>query len=278
MAGAKLGLIAGAGGLPVEIADASRRVGRPIHVLRLKGMADPALAAHPGEDVGLAELGRCVSILRREQCRRVCFAGIVRRPDFATLMPDLGALRHLPSILAAARGGDDGLLRAVLAAFEAEGFEVEGVGEAAAQLTLGRGLLGEVVPGDSHLSDIRHALQAARAAGENDVGQGAIVRDGILLATEGHDGTDAMLRLCTEVSGSFEGALSGVLAKVPKPRQDRRVDLPTIGVATIELAAQARLAGVAGEAGALLVVDREAVRRAADRLGLFVLGVDGEAA
>ena len=275
MAGAKLGLIAGAGGLPVEIADACRQVGREVHVLRLKGMADPAIAAFPGDDVGLAELGRCVRVLRRERCQCVCFAGVVRRPDFSALAPDLGALRHLPGILAAARGGDDGLLRAVLAAFEAEGFAVEGVGEAAAQLTLGCGALGSVVPGAFHQSDIRKALQAARAAGENDIGQGAIVRDGLVLVSEDHDGTDAMLRRCAEASGLSEGALNGVLAKVPKPGQDRRVDLPTMGVATIELAAQAGLAGVAGEAGALLVVDREAVRRAADRLGLFVLGVDG---
>ncbi len=276
MPGAKLGLIAGAGGLPVEIADCCRREGRPIHVLRLKSMADPALGLHPGDDVGLAELGRCVRILHREQCQSVCFAGVVRRPDFSTLMPDLGALRHLPNILAAARGGDDGLLRSVLAAFEAEGFEVEGVGEAAAQLTLETGALGEVVPGDSHSADIGLALRAARAAGEHDVGQGAIVRAGRVMATEDHDGTDAMLRRCAEPIGSSEGAPSGVLAKVPKPRQDRRVDLPTIGVATIELAAQARLAGVVGEARALLVVDREAVRRTADRLGLFVLGVEGQ--
>ena len=273
MSAAKLGLIAGAGGLPVEIAAACVGAARPCHVIRLRGMADVALKDYPGEEVGLAELGRCIKALRREGCQRVCFAGTVRRPDFAALKPDLGGLKHLPGLLAAAGGGDDALLRAVLGVFESEGFDVEGVGEAAAGLLLAEGPLGSVAPVGAERSDIAQAMTAARHLGSRDIGQAAVARSGDILASEQEDGTDAMLRRC--ISSPPQGALrQGVLAKVSKPFQDRRVDLPTIGVTTIELAAQAGLAGVVGEAGGLLVVDREAVRETADRLGLFVVGVE----
>ena len=93
-----LGLIAGAGGLPLEVARACERAGRPVFVIRLKGMADPALDAFAGADVGLAEFGGCLKALRGAGCDRVAFAGKVRRPDFAALKPDLQGLRRLPAI------------------------------------------------------------------------------------------------------------------------------------------------------------------------------------
>ena len=269
----KLGLIAGGGGLPVEIAEDCRARGRPIFVIRLAGMADPALEAFPGEEAGVAELGRCVRLLRRAGCDQVCFAGIVRRPaDFSALRPDLQALKYLPRVVAAARGGDDALLRAILGVFESEGFEVEGVGQAAASLRLGPGSLGAVAPDEAHRQDIHAALEAARDVGRTDVAQGAVARGGEVVAREGADGTDAMLARLPQAPAERRG----VLAKLPKPAQDRRVDLPTIGVRTVERAAQAGLAGIVGAAQGLLVVDRAAVRAAADRLGLFVIGVDGQ--
>jgi DUF1009 family protein len=266
-----LGLIAGGGGLPVAIAEGLRGSGRPYFVIRLKGMADVALAAHPGEDVGLAELGKCLKALRRAGCDKVCFAGKVRRPDFAVLRPDLKGLAHLPAIMASAKAGDDALLRAVLGVFEKEGFGVEGVGEAGAPLLLQPGPLGRFTPLDSELPDLDMAVQAALEVGRTDIGQAAVARGGVVVAREGEEGTDAMLAAYAEQAqptGRF-----GVLAKLPKPHQDMRVDIPTIGVATVEAAAWAGLVGIVGRAGALLVVDPQAVREAADRLRVFVWGL-----
>jgi UDP-2,3-diacylglucosamine hydrolase len=115
-----------------------------------------------------------------------------------------------------------------------------------------------------------------KTLGRLDIGQGAVVVDGLVLAVEAQEGTDAMLARCAllpEALRGVPGARRGVLVKWPKPIQERRVDLPTIGVRTIENAAAAGLAGVAGEAGGVLVLDREAVIAAADRLGLFVAGL-----
>lgn len=273
----KLGLVAGGGGLPAEIAERCRRTGRPYFVVRLKGFADDGTKGHPSANIGLGELGKVFKTLRAEACEAVCFAGTVARPDFGKLKPDLRGVAALPSIIAAARKGDDALLRAVLDEFRKEGFVVEGAHEAAESMTLPLGCLGKVSPGESHGEDIQRALVAARAIGRLDIGQGAVVCNGLVLAVEAQEGTDAMLHRVRGLPEAIRGApgrMAGVLAKAPKPIQSTDIDLPTIGVATVRGAAQAGLAGIVGESGRLLVVDREETVAMADDLGLFILGVE----
>lgn len=273
----KLGLIAGGGTLPVELASHCEAAGRAFSVMRLRSFADPALTRYPGVEVGLGEFGKIFKALRAEGCGVVCFAGNVSRPDFSALMPDARGVKVLPSLIVAARRGDDALLRRVLDEFEKEGFEIEGAHEVMGEMTLPRGRLGKVSPAPEHMADIDKALMVAREIGRLDIGQGAVVCEGLVLAVEAQEGTDAMLRRVAELPEAIRGRAErrlGVLAKAPKPIQETRVDLPTIGVATIQRAARAGLAGVVGETGRLLVVDREAVIAAADDLGVFVLGVD----
>jgi DUF1009 family protein len=116
--------------------------------------------------------------------------------------------------------------------------------------------------------------------GRFDIGQGVVVRGGLVLAVEAQEGTDAMLARVAglpEALRGGEGDRGGVLVKRAKPIQEERIDLPTLGVATVEGAARAGLAGIAGEAGRTLVVDRAGVIAAADALGLFVYGLTPEA-
>ena len=221
----------------------------------------------------MAELGKCFSALKKAGCETVCFAGLVARPDFAALKPDMRGMMALPRVISAARKGDDGLLRALLSEFEMEGFVIEGAHEVVDDLTLPVGVLGAVAPEASDKADIARAIEVARAIGRMDIGQGAVVVRGLVLAVEGQEGTDAMLARCADLPKALRVGETGVLAKAPKPIQERRVDLPTIGVATVRAAARVGLRGIVGEAGALLVIDRQAVIEAADSLGLFILGI-----
>lgn len=274
---ARLGLIAGGGGLPLEIAEHCRRVGRPVFVIRLKGFTDPALAGFDGADVGLAELGKCIKALKRAACEAVCLAGRVTRPDFSKLAPDLRGLAALPGAIAAGRKGDDALLRFLVGEFEKEGFRVEGAETVMRELSLGLGPLGRHAPTPEQLADAERALEVARAIGRLDIGQGAVVCDGLVLAVEAQEGTDAMLARVAGLPAELRGQANdrrGVLAKTPKPIQETRVDLPTIGLATVRGAATAGLAGIVGEAGRLLVLDRADAVALADELGLFILGVE----
>ncbi|MFI4935179.1 MAG: LpxI family protein [Caulobacterales bacterium] len=272
----KLGLIAGGGALPVSLASHCQTAGRPFFVLRLKGFAGPELDEFPGEEAGIAELGKGVRLLKQAGCEVVCFAGLVARPDFAALRPDLKGLAAMPGAILAARGGDDALLRFLLHAFEKEGFQIEGAHEVMGELTLPAGPLGKHRPRAQDEPDIARALEVARVMGGLDVGQGAVVCAGLVLAVEAQEGTDAMLRRVAELPEAVRGTPErprGVLAKAPKPGQEARIDLPTIGVHTLQRVARAGLAGIAGEAGRVLVLDRDAFVEMADELGLFVVGV-----
>ena len=275
----KLGLIAGGGGLPLEIAQHCERSGRPLFVVRLKGFAGSDLEPYAGATVGIAEIGKCLKALRRAGCQTVCLAGNVTRPDFTSLAPDLQGLLLLPKAIAAARKGDDALLRLLVGVFEKAGFAVEGAHEVMDDLSLPVGLLGRHAPDADARDDAARALVVARAIGALDVGQGAVASRGLVLAVEAQEGTDAML---ARVAGLPEhlkgrpGAGVGVLAKAPKPIQETRVDLPTIGVATVQGVARAGLAGIVGEAGRMLVLERDAVIEMADALGVFILGVEPE--
>jgi hypothetical protein len=274
----KLGLIAGGGDLPLRLAAHCADAGRPLHVVRLRGMADAALASYPGGEVALGEVGKAISLVKKAGCENVCFAGQVQRPDLRNLAFDAGGMALLPKMLSAARSGDDALLRVVLGAFEAAGLIVEGAHEVMASLTLPAGPLGAHAPPPDAMADVARALDVARAIGSFDIGQGAVVCDGLVLAVEAQEGTDAMLRRVAELPAALRGAPGaprGVLAKAPKPIQETRVDLPTMGLATLEGVARAGLAGIAGEAGRVLVLDRERLIARADELGLFVVGVLG---
>lgn len=272
---APLGIIAGLGRLPVQVVEAAGARGQPVYVLRLKGFEEPALSAYPGQSVGIAELGKTFKALHQAGCQQVCFAGIVKRPDFSALKPDLKGMSLLPKAIAAARKGDDALLSFMVGIFEAEGFEIIGADEAAGNLTASDGLLAGPQPSEDQFKDLAKAAKVALEIGRLDIGQGAIVADGLVLCVEAQEGTDAMLKRCqtlpAEIRGS-ETARKGVLVKRPKPQQERRIDLPTIGVPTIEGAAAAGLAGIAFEAGGALLVDAEAVKARADALHVFLYG------
>ncbi len=245
-------------------------------MIRLKGFADPALAAYDGVDVGIAQLGAGMRALRRAGCQSVCFAGVVPRPDFRDLKPDMRGLAALPAAIAAARRGDDGLLTFLVGEFEREGFAVEGAHEVMAGLTLNVGALGRHGPGPEHQGDIARALEVARAIGALDIGQGAVCCDGLILALEAQEGTDMMLARVTDLPEAIRGTRArrrGVLVKACKPQQEARIDLPTIGPETVRRAAWAGLAGIAGEAGLILVLSPGEVISLADELGLFVTGV-----
>jgi len=271
----KLGLIAGGGALPLAIAARCEAEGRPLYVIRLNGFADPHLVRYPGVELGMAELGKALAALKASGCEVVCFAGTVSRPDFKSLKPDLKGATLLPGIIAAATRGDDALLRKILSVFENEGYAIEGADDILGGETLPVGALGEVAPGPGQLADLKKALHVAEKAGELDIGQGAVVCDGLVLAVEAQEGTDAMLARVAALPADLRGApgaAKGALGKAPKPIQDLRVDMPVIGTRTLELAAAAGLAGVGGVAGHLILIDRSAVIEMADRLGLFVWG------
>ena len=272
----KLGIIAAGGDLPLALAEHCASVSAPYFVARVIPFADEArFGAHPGASHDLGQMGARIEALKQAGCDAIVFVGQAPRPDFAALRFDAIGMSMLPALAAAARHGDDALLRALLNEHAKHGFHVVGADEAMIELLAPAGSLGAHAPADNARRDIERAARVVAAMGVWDIGQAAVVCDTLVLAVEAQEGTDAMLARVALLPLTVRGtsvARRGVLVKRPKPGQDRRVDLPVVGVRTIEGAADAGLAGVAVEAGAALLVRREEIARVADAAGLFVYG------
>ena len=277
----KLGLIAGGGDLPVLLAQHCRDAGIPLHVSRITGMSDPRLKSYMGGESPIASFGERMRALRADNVDTIVFAGLVSRPDLQTLKPDWRGAMALPRIMAEMGKGDDALLRAVLNEFERDGFKIIGADDVLTDLLAPRGLMTGVAPSESQQQDVETGLRVTAQLGALDIGQGAVVCDGLVLAVEAQEGTDRMLARVAELSTDIRGTKDnrrGVLVKRAKPQQERRVDLPTIGVRTIEGAAKAGLAGVVVEAGGALIIDKPSVIAACREAGIFLLGAQVVAA
>lgn len=273
-AGGTLGLIAGGGDLPRRIIEACRAAGRPVFVVALNSLTEPASVAEaPQQWVRLGAASKILSALREAGAGDLCLAGTFRRPSWRELMPDMRAARFLTRVGFAGLG-DDEAMRAVRAELEAEGFRLVTVAEVLDGWTAPAGLLTKAAPDAQALADIRRGLAVARAIGRLDAGQGAVVQQGIVLAVEAAEGTDAMLGRCAVLKRDGPG---GVLVKALKPQQDAGLDVPTIGVTTVTGAAAAGLRGIAVEAGKAMLVDPAAIAAAAEDSGLFVLCLDKDA-
>ncbi|HWY60667.1 MAG TPA: UDP-2,3-diacylglucosamine diphosphatase LpxI [Rhizomicrobium sp.] len=272
-----LGIIAGGGELPHAVAQSVAGSGRKLHILALRGIADEGwLAAYPHEWMGVGELGRSLKLLAAAGAKDLILVGQVDRPAFSEIKLDARGLTMLPSLIAAARKGDDALMKTISDFYAREGFAVLTAADAAPGLVTGEGPLGKLAPDAGQMEDIKRAFAIVRALGAEDVGQAAIVCEGLPLCVEAAEGTDAMIARVATLRKNLRGTPEnkrGVLVKALKPMQDRKTDLPVIGVNTVRGAHAVGLAGIALEAGVSLIVDKTAVAAAADRLGLFVTGI-----
>ena len=267
----KLGILAGSGDLPVRLIAAARAAGRDVFVVAFEGDTPPELVdTVPHAWVRLGAVSAVVKALHGAAVDEVVLAGGMRRPSLSALKPDWRGIKMLKRIGQAAARGDGALLQVVVDELESEGFRVVGADDILTDLLAPAGVLGAVEPDEDAWADIAVAVAAARAIGAMDVGQGAVAQQGVVLGVEAKEGTDELIARCARLRQEGPG---GVLAKVKKPDQERRVDLPTIGVNTVEAARKADLSGIAVEAAQSLIIDRPAVIRAADEAGLFVVGV-----
>lgn len=266
-----LGIIAGSGELPRRLIDHCRAAGREMFVLALDGEAAPetvADVAHAWCRLGAAS--KALALLRAHGVADLVLAGGVRRPTLAAIRPDWRAAKFFAKV-GYRLLGDDGLLSAVVKELELEGFRLVGAHQVLAEAAaVPEGPLGRVRPSAEAVSDIARGVAIARAIGGLDLGQAVVVQQGLVLGVEAIEGTDALVRRC---AGLRRPGLGGVLVKLEKPGQESRIDRPTIGPQTVAAALEAGLQGIAVEAGATLLIDRDEVIRAADAAGLFVVGV-----
>jgi DUF1009 family protein len=247
----------------------------------IDGEADrnSALSTFENESLRVGDLARLPQIVAAHRITHMVLAGgVARRPRLREIPITLALLRFVPKIVAALARGDDGLLKILVQSIEQHGVRVVGAQDIVPDLLASEGPMTKVKPRKGDQADIDAALSAARAIGALDIGQGAVSIGGRVIALEGIEGTDGLLERVRGLRGHgrLAGKQRGVLVKCAKPGQELRVDLPTIGPATVVAAHAAGLAGIGVEAGKSLVLDFAAMVERADALGLFVVGLPAD--
>jgi len=268
-----LGLIAGSGRLPFEVAEAVRERGLPLAILAIEQNTDPAigsLATAGFTTIAAGELQRLIDFFKGVGARDVILAGAVAKremlADPATLRLDA---RALAAIARLRDRGDDALLRTVAQELELEGLSViSSTGQLGARLTAEGPLVGGPLE-DRLTRDLELGLRVAKALGRYDVGQSVAVKEGTVLAVEALEGTDAMI----ERASRFAPDGGAVVVKASKPGQDLRFDVPAIGRTTIEVAQACGVQAIGLEAGVTIVLERAATLRAAERAGIAIVGM-----
>ncbi len=263
-----LGIVAGGGVLPRRIADSATAAGRSVFVVAFEGHTDPeTVAGLPHAWLKLGQTSAALRAFRDAGCTEVVMAGPMARPTLSSLSLDLRSVTALAK--AGSRVfGDDGLLSVIVEEIEREGFRVIGVEDILGGYLAPEGILagGPLSGGDER--DVARGIAALQAVGVADIGQAVAVQEGLVLAVEAIEGTDAMIARAGALRRPGAGP---VLVKGAKPGQEHRADRPTVGSGTVEVAAAAGFRGIAIEAGATLVVDRGATVRAVEAAGLFLV-------
>lgn len=270
--GGVLGILAGAGPVPRRLIQECRRRGRPLCVVAFENQTDRETVAEvPHLWTRLGAAGEALAFLRAQGVEELVLAGPIRRPSLSELRLDWRAARFIGRIGARAFS-DDGLLGSIVRVLEEEeGFRVVGLDELLGGGTRPPGPLGRHRPDAVAEADIRRGVEVLMGIGRFDIGQAVVVQQGTVLGVEAIEGTDALLERCAGLRLAGPG---GVLVKLRKPQQERRVDLPTVGPATVERAQAAGLRGIALDAGGTLLVEGEAAVALADRSGLFLVAVE----
>ncbi len=271
-----LGIVCGAGTFPIAVAEAVQRRGRPVVLLALRGFADPGVERFPHEWMPFGAFGTSVKLARKHGVRDLVVIGSVLRPKLLDFRLDWTTIRILPRLARLYRGGDDHLLSGVASLLDDYGLHLMGVHEVAPELMIPAGVLGAHRPSAEDETDVAFGFDLLRALGPFDVGQAVAISARRVLGVEAAEGTAGLLSRLAEMRNSGRlmlPARAGVLVKAPKPGQSKRIDVPAIGAETVAQAAAAGLRGIAVEAGGTIVPDANAMVRAADQAGLFLIGV-----
>ncbi len=272
-----LAMLCGGGSLPIAVADKVTAGGRSVVLFPLSGAAEEgAIERFPHHWVHIGQVGKFLRLARAAGCKEVVLIGSLIRPSPWRVHLDLKGLRVLPRALAAYRGGDNHLLTGLAKVLEEEGLRLVGAHEVAPDILMPKGTLGRTQTSERDRADIALGLDYLHTSGKFDIGQAVVVAGRHVLAVEAAEGTDAMLARVAEMRANGRVRAprrTGVLIKAPKPAQDHRFDLPSIGPFTIEGAARAELAGVAVVAGSTIVAEIDQLVAAADHAQIFVVGV-----
>jgi len=266
----KIAIVAGALDLPILTRDALRRRGFDVFVIGLKNFYDPKL--NPDLVIRLGGAGRAIHAARRLGIKKVIFVGAIGHPNLSDLRPDLWTLFALLKILKHQRGYDS-MAIALNKIMTDAGFEVVAAQDLAPELTFEHaGILTRKKPTRSDQDNIERAIDVSHTIGSEDIGASVVV-DKQVIAVEAAEGTAKMLERVIEMRKKRKKT-GGAFAKMTKPGQDLNIDIPAIGVDTVNAVADAKLHGIVVNTKTCFVVNKDEVIKTANKRGIFIMAVD----
>ena len=272
----KLGLIAGNGKFPFLIIDAAHAQGFDVVVAAIKEETLPEIEKSGAEAVhwlSLGELSKLIDTFKSEGVHRAIMAGQVKHKQiFSSIRPDWRLAKLLLSL---GTRNTDSLLGAVAKVLGDEGITLENSTSLLEPLLAGAGILTARAPSEEEKKDIAYGRSVARHLAQYDIGQTVVVAESACVAVEAMEGTDATIERAGHIMRSLEGDASTlsralIVVKIAKPNQDMRFDVPVIGVKTIEVMRSAGASCLALDAKRCLLLDGDAVRRAADEAKISI--------
>ena len=273
----KVGLIAGEGDFPLEVAQSISQKNIEVFIVALKNIASKDIERYPHIWVRMGQIGRAIQALKENNCEELILIGGVKKPNLWLLKPDFGALKLFFKLVMLPSKGDASILKTLLQFLEIDNkFKVVGAEKYIPHLLMSEGLLaGEKIDKQTQI-DIDIAIANCINIGFKDIGQACVVVNGEIITSEDVSGTDNMLR--NLVSKEIKFSKKGVLVKLTKPIQDKRVDLPVIGMQTIHLVKEIGLKGIAIENRSSFILEKEQVIKFASDNDIFIYGFNNECA
>ncbi len=268
----KLAIIAGKGDLPKMIIKKCEEQGREFFVILIENeKSNVDFLKYPHTTIGFGEISKILGILKDNKISELVFAGGVTKPSMAAVKVDGKGAILLSRIVGNKFFGDNNLLSTIIHFFEKEGFKVVGADQIIDDLVAKKGVLGSVKPTSEMQKDIDIGREALNVMSELDIGQAIVVQQKQIVGVEAIEGTDNLIKRCHNLQ--FEQGSKMVLVKMKKQNQNTKIDLPALGVQTIENLGKSNFAGVAVQANYCLIINQKEVIKKADELGLFVIGI-----
>ena len=219
--------------------------------------------------VSIGQIGKIINILKVNNCKKVLFAGKVKKPNFSKLKLDLKGIYYIPRIIKASKIGDAAILKEVINIFKIEKIKTINSLTFTPELSLAKGIHTKIKPNNEDKIDIKKAVLTLKKLNNYSFSQGTVVRNNKVLATEGNSGTQQMLRKIKRK----QKILKGILAKFPKKKQDLRIDLPTIGLKTLMQCKKAGLKGIVLKNKKNICLEKKQLINFANKNKMFISAV-----
>ncbi|MEM7617562.1 MAG: UDP-2,3-diacylglucosamine diphosphatase LpxI [Pseudomonadota bacterium] len=268
----KIGIIAGGGNFPKEIIELCHKNKIDLFVIAFEGETDSAILENiEHEWVELGKIGKWIKILKKQKITDILLAGNIKRPSITNFKIDFQGAKLLTKIIGSKKQGDNSLFTKIISFLEDNGFNILNIMEHFPSLFVESGVLTDSKPDNRALDDIDIGKNVIKSLSQSDVGQSVIVQRGMVIGIEAVEGTDQLIKRCGDLQD--EGSKAGILVKMRKIQQDNRIDLPTIGINTIENCYKNNIRGLALETGSVVIINKDVVINRANQLGMFITGV-----